>query len=140
MDRLKISDSTKWIANIVAYAVAIGVPLLGYMLKIEILVNFGVAIMVLWCLLMALGLSVTALAMAIAYFLTDNADALDLYESLAERNWLYYMTRVLSMVVAVVYIAIGYPLCGSYLLLCALISYWLHDKAVVMFNERKKKV
>lgn len=140
MDRLKISDSTKWIANIVAYATAIGVPLMGYLLKIEILVNFGVAIMVLWSLLIAFGLTITALAMALAYFMNDNADALDLYESLAARNALYYTTRVLSVVVAVVYIAIGYPLCGAYLLLCAWLGHWLHAKAAVQYEERKKKV
>lgn len=134
---VSISYPMRWAINAVVYSLAIGVPGAGYLFGVEIIQNFGVAIMCLWAMLSSLIVTATGMGVVLAYFMKDRADRLDLYEIMTERHLLFYVTRFMALVTALVYCAIGYPLLGVYLLILSACYIKLQSLAVKHYKQMK---
>lgn len=134
----KVKESTKWVINLVLYGLWIGVPLLGWLYQSEVLQNFGVVLMFLLGGLVSLVAGLTSLATVLVYFVKDRVDRLEFYEGVAKRNTLYHVCRILMLAVIAVYIWIGYPVFGFYLLLVFLYMLWLNRLIITQYEEFKE--
>lgn len=141
MKKIEIKYSTKWLINGCIYALVIGVPYLGYLMQSEVLQNFGVALMFLFGGLVTIVTACVGLGTLLAYIIKDRADQIDMYESLTTRNLLFYVCRILMLATVAIYIWIGYPVFGVYLLLAAGFMTWMHSiagKNYAKFKETLK--
>lgn len=126
MKTLKVKESTKWVINLTLYGLCISVPWLGWMYQSEVLQNFGIALMFLLGGLVSLVACLTSIATVLVYFINDRVDRLEFYEGVAKRNMLYHVCRTLMLAAIAVYIWIGYPVFGFYLLLVYFYMMWLN--------------
>lgn len=138
MEKFKVKESTKWIVNLTLYGLWIGVPLLGWMYQNEVLQNFGVALMFLLGGLVSLVGFFTSLATVLVYFVKDRVERLEFYEGVAKRTLLYYVCRGLMLAIIAVYIWIGYPVFGFYLLLVYLYMLWLNALIIKQYEAFKE--
>lgn len=138
MKKLKIKESTKWVINLTLYGLWISVPLLGWMYQSEVLQNFGVALMFLLGGLVSLFAFLTSLATVLVYFINDRVERMEFYEGVAKRNLLYHVCRVLMLVIIAVYIWIGYPVFGFYLLFVFGYMLWLNRLIITQYEEFKE--
>lgn len=138
MEKLKLKESTKWTINLTLYGLWIGVPLLGWLYQSEVMQNFGVALMFLLGGLVSLVAVLSSLATVLVQFVKDRVERLEFYEGVVNRSTLYYVCRGLMLAVIAVYIWIGYPVFGVYLLMVFGYMLWLNRLIITQYEEFKE--